>query len=281
MEPSSETPVGTTTGPRPTAEEQEANWTCPICLSWFDMPVSPPCRHNFCAGCLKTVVKAAAANQRRSGSSGDSRPACPLCREPFDPSAVIPDSQVFEAMLRATVTCPNGNECTAQFCPLRWKKHNEECPSAVVPCTHHAVGCGWKGARRDLSVHVRCCAYEQIKGLVPRVSAALKKVHTQVHHLEARLLSQNAALANTRALALQRQPGSVFPAVYALLWRPPDWRRYNYPNPSVVLSNVAFICLAPVVFLGLWGVGTFGGGTRLGTEERAAREEAWRSAGFF
>lgn len=33
---------------------------------------------------------------------------------------------------------------------------------------------------------------------------------------------------------------------------------------------MAFICLAPVVFLGLWGVGTFGGGTGLGTEERAA-----------
>eukprot|EP00903_Cladosiphon_okamuranus_P013512 g12584.t1 len=257
-------------GPLPAAEEQEANWTCPVCLNWFDMPVSPPCRHNFCAECLKSVVRAAAANQRRSGNSGNWRPACPICRETFDPSAVVPDSRIFEAMLRATVPCPNGNECTAQFCPLRWKKHNEECPSAVIPCTHHAVGCGWKGARRDLSAHVGSCAYEQIKGLVPRVSTALKKVHTQVHHLEARLLSQNAALANTRALALQRQPGSVFPAVYALLWRPPDWRRYNYPNPSVVLSNVAFICLAPVMFLGLWGAGTFGGGTGLGTEQRGA-----------
>ena len=50
QEPSSETPVGTTPGPLPAAEEQEANWTCPICLNWFDMPVSPPCHHNFCAG---------------------------------------------------------------------------------------------------------------------------------------------------------------------------------------------------------------------------------------
>lgn len=25
-------------------------WTCPICLSWFDMPVAPPCRHSFCSG---------------------------------------------------------------------------------------------------------------------------------------------------------------------------------------------------------------------------------------
>lgn len=38
---------------------------------------------------------------------------------------------------------------------------------------------------------------------------------------------------------------------------------------GVVLSNVAFICLAPILFLGLWGAGTFGGGSELAAEERA------------
>lgn len=33
---------------------------------------------------------------------------------------------------------------------------------------------------------------------------------------------------------------------------------------------MAFICLAPVLFLGLWGGGTFGGGSGLAAEERAA-----------
>lgn len=49
-----------------------------------------------------------------------------------------------------------------------------------MQCTHNAVGCGWKGPRRDLASHVECCAYEKIKGLVPRVSASLKQMHTQV-----------------------------------------------------------------------------------------------------
>lgn len=54
----------------------------------------------------------------------------------------------------------------------------------------------------------------------------------QVQHLEARIMAQNAAVANTRAmLAHQRQLGPVFPAVYALLWRPTDWRRYSCPSP--------------------------------------------------
>ncbi|CAN0555530.1 unnamed protein product, partial [Ectocarpus sp. 12 AP-2014] len=58
----------------------------------------------------------------------------------------------------------------------------EECPSAVVQCKHHLVGCEWKGARRELSLHVEGCAYEKIKGLIPRVSASLKQIHTQVRN---------------------------------------------------------------------------------------------------
>lgn len=39
-------------------------------------------------------------------------------------------------MLRATVPCPNSNECTAQLCPLRWKKHNV----SSLPNGESAVG---------------------------------------------------------------------------------------------------------------------------------------------
>lgn len=55
----------------------------------------------------------------------------------------------------------------------------------------------------------------------------------QVHHLEARIMAQNAAVANTRAALVHqhRQHWAVFPAVYALLWRPTDWRRYYCPSP--------------------------------------------------
>lgn len=56
----------------------------------------------------------------------------------------------------------------------------EECPAAPVQCLHQVVGCMWKGARRELTGHVEDCAYEKIKGLIPRVSASLKKIHTQV-----------------------------------------------------------------------------------------------------
>lgn len=48
-------------------------------------------------------------------------------------------------------------------------------------------------------------------------------------------MAQNAAMANTRAFVMsmhQREtPGALFPAMYALLWRPRDWRRYSCPSP--------------------------------------------------
>ncbi|CAM9611091.1 unnamed protein product [Laminaria digitata] len=236
------------------------------------MPVAPPCRHSFCAECLKSVVRAAANRQPRNGARpGPVRPACPLCRETFSPETVSPNSMVFQDMLGAKVACGNG-DCTAQFCPLRWKHHQEECPAAVVQCAHQTAGCTWKCARRDLPGHLECCSYEKIKGLIPRVSASLKQIHTQVHQLEARVMAQNAAMANTRAFVMsmhQREtPGALFPAMYALLWRPRDWRRYSCPNPGDVLSKSALICLAPVAFLALWGSGMFGGGSGLSEEQR-------------
>ncbi len=36
-----------------------------------------------------------------------------------------------------------------------------------------------------------------------------------------------------------------------------------------VLSNAALICLAPILFMGLWGAGAFGGGSGLVVEGRA------------
>lgn len=67
--------------------------------------------------------------------------------------------------------------------------------------------------------------------IVMRYSNELKR---QVHRLEARVMAQNAAVASSRAIAMsmhqRERRGAVFPAAYALLWRPPDWRRFSCPN---------------------------------------------------
>lgn len=267
--------------PATTAGNNHDAWSCPICLCWFDMPVAPPCRHSFCSACLKKFVRSAG---NRRPTNVPTRPACPICREMFSPETVEKNVTVFEDMRKATVVCKNKG-CGAQFCPLRWKHHQEECPAASVQCKHHLVGCAWKGRRRGLSAHLESCAYEKIKGLIPRISGSLKKVQGQIHALEARVLAQNTRLANMRAFLVgvhqRERRGSLFPATYALLWRPQDWRRYSCPNSDGVLANVTLICFAPIVFMALWGAGVFHSGSGGSLAQRVASLVGLAILGFF
>ncbi|XP_053570542.1 E3 ubiquitin/ISG15 ligase TRIM25-like [Bombina bombina] len=49
--------------------------TCPICLSIYTDPVTLSCSHNFCLGCIESVLN----TQEGSGIY-----TCPVCREPFN-----------------------------------------------------------------------------------------------------------------------------------------------------------------------------------------------------
>ncbi|CAM9182719.1 unnamed protein product [Ascophyllum nodosum] len=240
-------------------------WCCPICLSWFDMPVVTPCGHSFCGGCIQSVVRAAHRQHhaRTQGRRGEPvRPLCPICREVFAPGSLAPNAKLFEEMISAKVVCRN-EDCAVQLCPLRWKSHQSKCPAEAVDCTYGGVGCDWKGPRRDLPDHLETCAYEKVKGLMPRFSDSMKHAHTKIHALEARMAARNGTLASMRAVIVgmqHKERRAVFPVVYAFLWRPRNWRLYSCPPLESVLLNATPICLAPIAFLALRGTGSIGGG---------------------
>ncbi|XP_054570888.1 E3 ubiquitin-protein ligase TRIM4 isoform X2 [Eptesicus fuscus] len=62
------------------AEDLQEELTCPICLDFFNDPVSIECGHNFCRRCL-----------RRSWTPGDGLFLCPECRQPSSPAALRPN----------------------------------------------------------------------------------------------------------------------------------------------------------------------------------------------
>ncbi|CAK6444500.1 unnamed protein product [Pipistrellus nathusii] len=62
------------------AEELQEELSCPICLDFFNDPVSIECGHNFCRRCL-----------RRSWTPADGLFLCPECRQPSAPGALRPN----------------------------------------------------------------------------------------------------------------------------------------------------------------------------------------------
>lgn len=53
--------------------------SCPICLELLKKPVTIPCGHSFCSGCVRALW---ASEDRGGGAS------CPVCRQTFTPTPV-------------------------------------------------------------------------------------------------------------------------------------------------------------------------------------------------
>lgn len=164
---------------------------CDICLNPFVKPMTTPCNHIFCEGCIIQSLEQVEEN-------------CPVCRKEISMDKLEPNKELIlhNFLSKLPVFCssnhigcswqgPRGNlknhrdnGCEFHICPVSeecdWKgknshiqKHAEICPERIVMCPNE---CGFKGESRLIEQHVRnTCLVEKEKEDARRLIAKKKE----------------------------------------------------------------------------------------------------------
>ena len=132
---------------------------CSICHDYLLNPVTTPCGHTFCKGCLIQWM----ISQRGETST------CPSCRYTFPGSydkrfieACKPD-MLTSYILESTCYTPCSNGCPAMVHPRAKETHSKECREALVSCINEHCGCAEKVKRKALIKHLGECGFFHCK----------------------------------------------------------------------------------------------------------------------
>ncbi|XP_048458186.1 E3 ubiquitin-protein ligase Midline-1-like [Rhincodon typus] len=176
-------------------EALDEELVCAVCQDIFVDPVTLPCGHNFCSGCVAQLKRSASASDGGSASSSRAVPsyACPLCLASCDmslelrrnvalhniterlwqrgeASASTPSCDLCKGLKRASAakTCVS---CGESFCALHLLPHQEN-PAfrhhvLVRPTCHSSRLCKQHGKELELYCQTdKCplCAYCMLPG---------------------------------------------------------------------------------------------------------------------
>jgi hypothetical protein len=102
-------------------DDVSADFICPVCQGVCDPPVSTPCEHLFCEGCLLSWLQ-----RRDTGSE-----TCPMCNAVIDPQRVAKPSRIILNIIGEL------------------KRR----------CDHSSEGCPWVGPMNEYAAHARSCEF--------------------------------------------------------------------------------------------------------------------------
>ncbi|KAG0085266.1 hypothetical protein BGZ92_009134 [Podila epicladia] len=147
-------------------EPSQTSLQCSVCCEYFTEPVSAPCGHTFCLGCITQALEVS--------------PGCPLCRTKIDPNAlydVIALSRICDELM---VYCPHKSLGCDHVCQrIQIGQHlKDDCIYIGTLC--RVEECRKKLLKKDLSEHMESCPYKRVDCLM--CNTKVQKSQLQEHH---------------------------------------------------------------------------------------------------
>jgi hypothetical protein len=113
---------------------------------------------------------------------------CPHCKS-SQPTALL--SAHLRSCPEVSIECV----CGQRMARKEMREHTfTECPEAPLACPFAKHGCQHQGPRGDLSVHLKGCPYEAIKGFIERTESRFEEYDRTIEKLESMVLSLRSAL---------------------------------------------------------------------------------------
>jgi len=247
---------------RPLPKELEGNFTCAICLNFYENPVLTGCEHVFCRECL--VQHARHTPPPPAGQQpADQTPLCPLCRTQLGPvDSMVPAEPMKKAMEKFSTSCSNEG-CKSTFNILEFKAHHRECEWSVTSCLHVNVGCEWRSLKKEIVGHLEVCPYHAIRKFYPKIYGRLDHVHHLAHSVANHVQRHEAIIGHHHRELLRCQQLDVFSLVdnikmlnMILLWPQQvkanflRWMTFPFHVQVSFLYIMPFICVAIVLATG-------------------------------
>ncbi|KAF9935021.1 hypothetical protein FBU30_008514 [Linnemannia zychae] len=147
-------------------EPTQTSLQCSVCCEYFTQPVSAPCGHTFCKGCILQALEVS--------------PGCPLCRTTIDPSSLYEVIALSRICDELPVYCPHkALGCNHTCQRIQLLQHlKDDCVYIGTLC--RVEECRKKLLKKDLSEHMESCPYKRVDCLM--CHAKVQKSQLSEHH---------------------------------------------------------------------------------------------------
>uniref|UniRef100_A0A803KE80 Uncharacterized protein n=1 Tax=Xenopus tropicalis TaxID=8364 RepID=A0A803KE80_XENTR len=172
--------------------------TCSICRDIYTDPVTLPCGHNFCRGCIGKTWD--------WQKSIEEDPSCPECRERYrrqpDLKRNLRLSNIAERFL------PGNRKCSAHNEPLKYHC----CEDGAPICASCCLAGGHRGHRVELLSEASEKKKEKLRKVLEKLSPEREETERGAQRLQERRgeLEEKAAIETERVTALFREVGVHF-----------------------------------------------------------------------